>query len=332
MGELLIYQTPDGMTRIQLRVLDDTVWMTQKQLSDLYQVSVSTVNGHLRILSEEGLFVHDRTIRKFRIVASEAARSVERLVDHYSLEVILQVGYRVRSHRGTQFRSWATEQLKTFLTKGFLLDNARFKTGQDDAYFEDLLAQIRDIRSSEKVFWRKVLAIYATSIDYDPNTETSKLFFATMQNKLHWAAHGHTAAELIQLRVNLAAPNMGLTSWDSVSKGGALRKSDVTIAKNYLNVEELNALNRIVTAYLEVAELQATARRVMTMYDWASRLDDFLKMTERDVLVHAGKISAEVAQNKAEGIYEQFRVQQAERMTPVEQDFESLIEKLKIEQ
>lgn len=324
-GEFLLYQTPDGQARIQLRVQDGTVWLTQKQLADLYQVSVPTINGHLRTLFQDGELQADRTIRKFRIVAREAARDVERLVDHYNLEAILHVGYRVRSHRGTQFRRWATETLQDYLVKGFVLDDERFKAGKDDAYFEELLARIRDIRSSEKVFWKKVLDIYATSIDYDPSTETSQQFFATMQNKMHWAAHGHTAAELIALRADAQAPNMGLTSWAVASKGGAIRKADVSVAKNYLNEEELGTLNRIVNAYIEIAELQAQARRPMMMRDWTARLDDFLRMTEREVLTHAGKVAAEVAQAKAEAEFAVYRQQQLAAPSRAERDFEAAI-------
>jgi len=324
-GEFLLYQTEDAQTRIQLRMQDDTVWLTQKQLAELYQVSVSSINGHLRTLYQDDELSSDRTIRKFRIVALEAVRDVERLVDHYSLEVVLAIGYRVRSHRGAQFRRWATDQLKAYLVKGFVLDDERFKSGQDDAYFEELLARIRDIRSSEKVFWRKVLDIYATSIDYDASTETSRQFFATVQNKMHWAAHGHTAAELIALRANAQAPNAGLTNWPGQPKGGAIRKDDVRVAKNYLNEAELDTLNRIVNAYIEVAELQAQARKPMSMHDWAMRLDDFLRMTEREVLTHAGKVSAEVAQAKAEAAYALFQQQQKTLPSRVERDFEAAI-------
>jgi hypothetical protein len=273
-GEFLLYQTEDAQTRIQLRLGDGTVWMSQKQLADLYEVKVPTINAHLKALFQDGELAADRTIRKFLIVAREGARSVERLVDHYNLEVILHLGYRVRSYRGSQFRHWATEQLKSYLEKGFLLDDERFKGGKDSDYFEELLARIRDIRSSEKVFWRKVLEIFATSLDYDPHTETSQQFFATVQNKMHWAAHGHTAAELISLRADAQAPNMGLTSWAASNKGGPVRRTDVGIAKNYLNSDELDTLNRMVTAYIEVAELQAQAHQPMAMRDWAVELDN----------------------------------------------------------
>lgn len=324
-GELLLYQTADGQTRIQLRVQDGTVWMTQRQLAQLYQVSVPAIAQHIRHVLAEGELTAAATVNDYLIVAPEGARSVQRRLAHYRLEMVLAIGYRVRSHRGTQFRRWATEQLKDYLIKGFVLDDERFKGGHDDAYFEELLARIRDIRSSEKVFWRKVLEIYATSIDYDPATDASRQFFATVQNKMHWAAHGHTAAELVALRANVDLPNMGLTNWPGESKGTAIRKADVGVAKNYLNADELDSLNRIVNAYIEVAELQAQARRPMTMRDWSARLDDFLRMTEREVLTHAGKVTAEVAQANAEAAYGVFRQQQKALPSRVEQDFDAAI-------
>lgn len=324
-GEFLLYQTEDAQTRIQLRLDEGTVWMSQKQLADLYQVRVPTINAHLKNLFQDGELAADRTIRKFLIVAREGARAVERLVDHYNLEVILHLGYRVRSHRGAQFRRWATEQLKSYLEKGFLLDDERFKGGQDSGYFEELLARIRDIRSSEKEFWRKVLDIYATSIDYDPHAETSQQFFATVQNKMHWAAHGRTAAELIVQRVDAQAPHMGLTSWAGASRGAPVRKADVGIAKNYLKAEELDTLNRIVTAYIEVAELQAQARQPMTMRDWAKELDDFLRLTRKDILTNAGTVSADGALSKAQAVYAEYQQRISTLPSQAEKDFEAAI-------
>lgn len=323
-GEFLLYQTEDAQTRIQVRLIDGALWLTQKQLSDLYQKNVRTISEHIRNIFADEELSTDSTIRKFRIVAPEAARNVERLVDHYSLEMVLAVGYRVRSHRGVQFRRWATEQLKSYLVKGFVLDDERFKRG-DDVYFDELLARIRDIRSSEKVFWKKVLDIYATSIDYDPSAEASQRFFATMQNKMHWAAHGHTAAELISMRANASSPNMGLTSWAGASKGAVVRKADVSVAKNYLNEEELGTLNRVVNAYLEFAELQAQFRREMTMSAWVTKLDDFLRLSDREVLNHAGNISADMAQAKAEAEFGIFQQQQLAAPSCAEQDFEASI-------
>ena len=324
-GEFLLYQAPDGKARIQLRVSDGTVWMTQKQLAELYQVSVSAIAQHVRNIFSERELKPEATLKDYLIVAPEGARNVERRVSHYRLEMVLAVGYRVRSERGSQFRRWATETLRDYLIKGFVLDDERFKAGRDDPYFEELLARIRDIRSSEKVFWRKVLDIYATSVDYDPSVEASQQFFATVQNKMHWAAHGHTAAELIAARADAATPNMGLTSWAGATKGGTIRKADVSVAKKYLNEEELGTLNRIVNAYIEIAELQAQARKVMTMRDWIARLDDFLRLTEREVLTHAGKVAAEVAQAKAEAEFERYRQCQLAAPSQAEQDFEAAV-------
>ncbi|MDH2918849.1 MAG: virulence RhuM family protein [Sideroxydans sp.] len=326
-GEFLLYQTEDAQTRVQLRMSEGAVWMTQKQLADLYQVSVPAIAQHIRNVFAERELTPAATVKEYLIVATEAARNVERRVSHYRLEMVLAIGYRVRSHRGTQFRRWATEQLKSYLVKGFVLDDERFKRGGDDAYFDELLARIRDIRSSEKVFWKKVLDIYATSIDYDPSAEASQRFFATMQNKMHWAAHGHTAAELISMRADAAAPNMGLTSWAGASKGAAVRKADVSVAKNYLNEEELGTLNRVVNAYLEFAELQAQSRREMTMSAWIAKLDDFLRLSDREVLTHAGKISADVAQAKAEAEFGVFQQRQLASPSRAEQDFEAAITK-----
>lgn len=323
-GEFLLYQTEDAQTRVQLRVSEGTVWMTQKQLAELYQVSVPAIAQHIRNVFAERELNPEATIKEYLIVATEAARNVERRVSHYRLEMVLAIGYRVRSHRGTQFRKWATDQLTSYLVKGFVLDDERFKRG-DDVYFDELLARIRDIRSSEKMFWKKVLDIYATSIDYDPSAEASQKFFATVQNKMHWAAHGHTAAELISLRADATAPHMGLTSWASASKGGVVRKADVSVAKNYLNDEELGTLNRVVNAYLEFAELQAQARREMTMDAWIAKLDDFLRLSDREVLTHAGKITAELAQAKAEAKFGLFQQHQLAAPSRAEQDFETSI-------
>ncbi|MEW6678544.1 MAG: virulence RhuM family protein [Pseudomonadota bacterium] len=324
-GEFLLYQTEDAQTRVQLRVSEGTVWMTQKQLAELYQVSVPAIAQHIRNIYSERELAPEATVKDYLIVAPEAARTVERRIAHYRLEMVLAIGYRVRSHRGTQFRRWATEQLKSYLVKGFVLDDERFKRG-DDTYFDELLARIRDIRSSEKVFWKKVLDIYATSIDYDPSAEASQRFFATVQNKMHWAAHGHTAAELVVLRADAHAPNMGMTNWPGAAKGGAIRKADAGVAKNYLNEAELETLNRIVNAYLEFAELQAQARREMTMATWIGKLDDFLRLSDREVLTHAGKITAELAQAKAEAEFRVFQQRQLAAPSRVEQDFEAAIE------
>ncbi|MDD3599626.1 MAG: virulence RhuM family protein, partial [Firmicutes bacterium] len=245
-------------------------------------------------------------------------------VDHYNLDVIISVGYRVRSHRGTQFRIWATERLREFIVKGFVMDDERLKRAGGGNYFDELLARIRDIRSSEKVFWRKVLDIYATSIDYDPNTETSRRFFATLQNKMHWAAHGQTAAEVVYQRADAEKENMGLTSWS----GNVPTKKEAAIAKNYLTSEKLDILNRIVSSYLEFAELQALQRKPMYMKDWAAKLDDFLKLTGRELLDHAGTVSHEQALAKAQVEYEKHRAWRINQPSPVEADFEQAIRRL----
>ncbi|AJC47653.1 hypothetical protein SB85_13265 [Xanthomonas sacchari] len=250
---------------------------------------------------------------------------MRRTIDHYNLDAILAVGYRVRSARGTQFRQWATARLSEYLVKGFALDDERLKRGPDDGYFEELLGRIRDIRSSEKMFWRKVLDIYATSVDYDPSAEASQRFFATVQNKMHWAAHGHTAAELLMERADASKPHSGMTNW----VGAAPRASDAVVAKSYLNAEELEALNRIVTAYLEFAELQAMNRRPMTMDAWIAKLDDFLRLSDREVLTHAGRIGREQALEFSKAEFARYRQRTLEEPSPVERDFEEATRKLK---
>ena len=324
-GEFLLYQTEDAQTRVQVRFEAGDVWLTQQQLADLYQSSPQNITQHIRAIYQTGELQEAVTCKPYLQVRQERGRQVSRSLKHYNLEVALAIGYRAKSHRGTQFRRWATEQLKTYLLKGVLLDDERFKRGDDNAYFDELLARIRDIRSSEKVFWRKVLDIYATSMDYDPHTETSQQFFATVQNKMHWAAHGHTAAELIVQRVDAQAPNMGLTNWAGASKGASVRKADVGIAKNYLNGEELDTLNRIVTAYIEVAELQAQAHQPMTMRDWATELDNFLHLTRKDILTDAGKVQAKTALAKAEAAYAEYQARVRNLHSPVEKDFDAAI-------
>jgi len=322
-SELILYQAEDGKTRLEVRFEGETVWLSQKQLAELFQKDVRTINEHIKNIFEERELEADSVIRKFRITALDG-KSYDTL--HYNLDVVISVGYRVKSHRGTQFRIWATQRLREFIIKGFTLDDERLKQTGGGDYFEELLARIRDIRSSEKVFWRKVLDIYATSIDYDPNEEISLQFFATVQNKIHWAAHGHTAAEIVVQRADAALPYMGLTSWT----GSRPRKSDVGVAKNYLQSEELEALNRIVTAYLEFAELQAQNRKPMHMRDWGAKLDDFLRLSEREILTHAGKVSHEVAIEMAEAQYEKFRIKQLTQPSKVEKDFLKAIEKIKL--
>jgi hypothetical protein len=324
-GDFLIYDAPDGDTRIEVRMQDETVWLTQKQMAELFQTSVPNINQHLATIFADGELATEATIKKYLIVQTEGKREVSRQIDHYNLQAIIAVGYRVRSPRGTQFRIWATERLREYLVKGFTMDDDRLKRGGGGSYFDELLARIRDIRSSERVFWRKVLDIYATSIDYDPSAESSTLFFKTIQNKMHWAAHGHTAAEVIAQRADASQPDMGLTNFD----GKRPRKSDVAIAKNYLNLEEIETLNRIVNAYLEFAELQAQNRRPMHMADWISKLDDFLRLSDREILNHAGRVSHEDAKAKAEQELDAYRQQQATLPEPVDQHFNQTLDELK---
>ena len=306
-SEIILYQTEDGRTRIQCRFENESIWLTQLMIAELFQVTVPTVNEHLKGIFDDGELDTGATIRKFRIVRIEGKREVSREIEHYNLAAILAVGYRVRSHRGTQFRQWATARLSEYLVKGFVMDDERLKNppgkGHKD-YFDELLERIRDIRSSERRFYQKVLDIYATSVDYTPKTEISQEFFATVQNKMHWATHGQTAAEVIHQRANAEQPQMGLKS---TRPGGVIRKDDVSIAKNNLDEEELQTLNRIVNAYLEFAELQALSRKPMTMADWIVKLDEFLKLTGRELLHHAGKISADDAREKAVAEYERYR-------------------------
>lgn len=325
----VLYQTEDGRTRIECRFEGETLWLTQALMAELFQVTVPTVNEHLKGLLADGEIDPAATIRSFRIVRSEGTRRVAREIEHYSLPAILAVGYRVRSHRGTQFRQWATARLTEYLVKGFAMDDERLKNppgkGQKD-YFDELLERIRDIRSSERRFYQKVLDIYATSVDYSPSTEHSQEFFATVQNKMHWATHGHTAAEVVYLRADAGKPLMGMKS---TRPGGIVRKEDAAIAKNYLDEEELHALNRIVNAYLEFAEVQALNRRPMTMRDWIVKLDEFLKLAGRDLLDHAGKISAEAAKAKAEAEYERYRGLMDTRPRKVDEDFDKIVKQTK---
>jgi hypothetical protein len=303
-SEIVFYQGEDGRSRIQVRLDGGTVWLSQRLLAELFQKDVRTVNEHLQNIFEDGEVDPGATIRKFRIVQPEGSREVTRLIDHYNLDVILAVGYRVRSNRGTQFRRWATERLREYVVKGFVLDDARLKAGTTlgEDYFDELIVRIREIRASEKRFYSKIRDLYALAVDYDPTTDETKEFFQIVQNKLHWAITGQTAAEIIADRADASKPNMGLTSW----KGAKVRRADVTIAKNYLNEDEIRSLNRIVTMYLDYAEEQAERRRPLYMRDWRDKLDGFLQFNERDVLRDAGRVSAQVAEKLALDQYETF--------------------------
>ena len=323
-GEILLYQTEDGQTRLETRMTGDTVWLSLGQIATLFQRDKSVISRHIRNIYVEGELPPESTVAKFATVQNEGGKSVSRDIEYYNLDVIISVGYRVKSHRGVQFRIWATQRLREYIVKGFALDDERLKRAGGGNYFDELLARIRDIRSSEKVFWRKVLDIYATSIDYDPAEEASQRFFAMVQNKMHWAVHGQTAAEVIAQRADATRPNMGLTSWS----GSRPRREDTAIAKNYLNADELDTLNRIVTAYLEFAELQALNRKPMYMQNWIAKLDDFLRLGEREILAHAGRVSHQDALTTAEREYEKFRAQQAEEPSRVEADFEQAIKRL----
>ena len=326
-GEIILFQTEDGQTRVDVRLVNETVWLSAGQIGELFQRDKSVILKHIKNVFSEAELKPGATVANFATVQKEGAREVIRNIEHYSLDVIISVGYRVKCHRGIQFRIWATQQLRDYLVKGFVLNDEKFKQGKGSNYFDQLLARIRDIRSSEKEFWRKVLEIYATSVDYDPRAEPSQQFFAIVQNKMHWAAHGHTSAEVIRDRSDANKPNAGLTSWP---KGQVRpRKADVAIAKNYLSAEEIDQLNRIVTIYLEFAELQAMNRRPMTMQDWIKKLDQFLQISDHEILTHAGTITAEAARLKAEQEYEKYQHLLDTQPSPVEQDFDEAVKKAK---
>jgi len=328
-GQILIYQ--DGATRLQVRLEGRTVWLPQRLIAELYQVSVPTVNEHLAGIYADGELDRQRTIRSFRIVQREGDRDVARSIDHYNLDAIIAVGYRVRSARGTAFRQWATARLSELLVKGFTLDDERLKEGRTLGadYFDELLERIRDIRASERLFYQKITDIYATSIDYDPPHPISQTFFATVQNKLHWAIHGRTAAEIIRERADASHPHMGLTTWKNAPHG-PIRKADVTIAKNYLTEEEIRELNRIVTMYLDYAEDQARRHKPMHMADWVAKLDAFLQFNERNILTHAGSVSHRLAEEHAHAEFEKYEAERRrlEAAQPTS-DFDKVVEKVK---
>ena len=299
-GNLLLYQTADGQTKIEVTLANDTVWLTADQMAELFQRNKSTISRHIKNVFESGELKQNSTVAFFATVQNEGTRKVERNIAYYNLDMIISVGYRVNSHRGVQFRIWATQVLREYLIKGFAMNDDLLKRAGDGNYFDELLSRIRDIRSSEKVFYRKVLEIYALSIDYDPRAEATQMFFKTVQNKMHFSAHGHTAAEVIYQRADAIKDFMGLTSWT----GGLPKRTDAEIAKNYLSPEELDTLNRIVSLYLDFAELQAQSHRPMYMKDWIQKLDDFLKLSGKELLTHAGTISAELAKQKANQEYD----------------------------
>lgn len=323
---LIMYTTEDGITKIQATFDNDTVWLSIDQMAKLFQRDKSTISRHIKNIFEEGEYVSESVVAKF---ATTAADGKNYQVEYYNLDVIISVGYRVKSLRGTQFRIWAMKILKEYMQKGFALDDQRLKELGGGNYFDELLARIRDIRSSEKVFWRKVLDIYATSIDYNPSAESSIAFFKQVQNKMHWAAHKHTAAEIIYERADSEKQNMGLTSWS----GKEIKKTDVEVAKNYLSESELDALNKIVTAYLDIAEVRALDHEPMYMKDWLETIDDYLKMTRREILSTAGRISHSQALDKAHDEYKKYKQKEKDRLSLVEKHFlESIGELDKLEE
>lgn len=316
-GQILLYQTPDGESRIEVRLEGETVWLNQEQMAELFQRNKSTISRHINNVYEEGELTPEATVSFFATVQTEGNRQVERDIAFYNLDMIISVGYRVHSYRGVQFRMWATRVLKEYIVKGFVLNDDLLKRAGGGNYFDELLARIRDIRSSEKVFYRKVLEIYALSIDYDPRVEMTQEFFKTVQNKMHYSVHGHTAAEIIYERADARKDFMGLTTWT----GSMPQKTDAEVAKNYLSQEEITTLNRIVSLYLDFAELQAEEHRPMYMRDWIAILDDFLRISRKDILTHAGSISAKLAKAKADAEYDKFKERTKNELTPVEIHF-----------
>lgn len=316
-GEILLYQTADGVSKIEVTLVNETVWLTLDQMAELFQRNKSTISRHVKNIFECGELDESSTVAFFATVQNEGGREVERQIAFYNLDVIISVGYRVNSYRGVQFRMWATKVLKEYLIKGFAMNDELLKRAGGGNYFDELLARIRDIRSSEKVFYRKVLEIYALSIDYDPRAEYTQLFFKTVQNKMHYAVHGHTAAEIIYDRADAQKDFMGLTTWTGVMP----KKSDAEFAKNYLSEDEIDTLNRIVSLYLDFAELQAKEHKPMYMKDWIAKLDDFLKLSGKDLLTHAGTISAEIAKEKADSEYAKFKERTQYQLSAVEIHF-----------
>jgi hypothetical protein len=316
-SNLLIYQTQDGSTKIQVQLTDNTVWLTQADMVELFQTTKQNISLHIKNIFAEGELDENSVVKEYLTTAADGKNYRTK---GYNLDVIISVGYRVKSLRGTQFRIWATERLREYLIKGFTMNDDLLKKG--GGYFDELLERIRDIRSSEKVFYRKVLEIYATSVDYDARASITQQFFQTVQNKLHWATHGHTAAELIFQRANAQLPFMGLTAF----KGKMPTKQEIGVAKNYLSEEELAVLNRLVSAYLDIAEINALQRKPMHMKDWIAMLDGFIKMSMQEVLTHAGTISAEIAQQKALAEYENYQSKSANELSEVEKQFIASIE------
>jgi hypothetical protein len=319
-SNIIIYQTEDGATKIETRLADETVWLTQEQIATLFAKGRSTITEHIGNVFKEGELQEEVVCREFRLTTQHGAiegKTQEKAVKHYNLDVIISVGYRVKSLQGTKFRQWATARLKEYIVKGFTMNDELLKQAGGGNYFQELLARIRDIRSSEKVFWRMILEIYATSIDYDPKSDVSVKFFQTVQNKMHWAAHGHTAAEIIYQRIDAAKPNLGLTT----IKGQKPTKQETEVAKNYLNEAELAMLNRMVSAYLDLAEIQALNQNPMYMRDWVGKLDEFIKLSGNNILDHLGTISHQQALEKANVEYEKYKEQTKNDLSETEKHF-----------
>ena len=313
-SNIVIYTSKDGVIKVDTTIVDDTIWMSQNELAKLFDTTKNNISSHMKNIFESGELEESSTVKNFLTVQKEGTRNVKRMVTHYNLDAIIAVGYRINSKRATDFRIWATKILKEYMIKGFSLNDEFLKNNGKSPYFEELLARIREIRSSEKVFWRKVLDIYATSIDYNPKSEISINFFKTVQNKMHYAAHGNTAAEVIFTRVDANKDNLGLTNF----KGDMPTREETEIAKNYLTEEELNILNRMVSAYLDVAEINALDRHPMTMKDWIMELDSFLKMTRKNILTNAGSVSHEEALKKAHEEYDKYM---QSHLTRAEKDY-----------
>ena len=324
-GQFLVYEAEDGRVKIDVRLTDETVWLTQPQLAELFQTTQQNISQHIRNVYDENELAPEATNKKFLSVRQEGPRAVRRQLDHYNIDMIISVGYRVKSHVATRFRIWATQRLKEYIIKGFALDDERLKNpDQPFDYFDELTRRIQDIRTSERRFYQKITDIYATSIDYDPTLEISIRFFQTVQNKMHWAITGQTAAEIVYTRADADQPNMALTNW----RGTKVRKQDVSTAKNYLDEAELAALNNLAEQYLIFAEGQAMRRIPMHMRDWISKLDAFLNINDREILTHVGRVSHEMAQQHAEGEYEKFQQRRIAEQDRVGNDFDKLLERL----
>ncbi len=327
-GEILIYQAEGGQTKIEVKLEGETLWLSQADLSELYQTTKQNISLHIQNIYEEGELDDVSTVKEYLTVQPEGGRQVNRQVKHYNLDMIISVGYRIKSHIATNFRRWATAQLREYIVKGFVLNDERLKNPDHPFdYFDELLRRIQDIRTSERRFYQKITDIYATSADYDPTNEISLTFFKTVQNKMHWAITGMTAAEIVHVRANASKPNMGLTNW----RGEKVRKGDIVIAKNYLESDELSSLNNLVEQYLIFAEGQAMRRVKMYMKNWVEKLNGFLSLNDRDILKDAGRISHDVAKKQAETQYDKFNKKRIEWMDKQDSDFDKTVKEIESE-